>query len=397
MPLRNFVRRAAVSVRTLGVGMGGAFLLLLALTACHRNPDSSTLSGVAPAALADPAGYVGNSACAACHAGEFQQHRGSRHALTMHAADTASLGPLAPAPGAIPLAGYALSLEAGRLALTRAIAPVGPIPLDIALGSGKVGITFISLQGKDTLLEARMSYFPEGRQWDFTPGQEVKNGDDTVFGRIHHGNEDAGRCLRCHSVTQPADDIKPKPEFYGVGCESCHGAGKAHVDAMRRGDLAISMQRLGQLPSGQLNDLCGKCHRSLKDVDLDTTAGSLTHRFQPYALVRSRCRNSDGSVLSCLTCHAAHTNVSADLKKYEQQCLQCHTAGQPLPHKASAVVEISKACPVNPKNGCIPCHMRDKQSFPGLFWKPMVDHLISIDRNKSRNKPPANHTASVVK
>ncbi len=219
MPLRNFFRRNVLSVRALSVGLAVSFLLLLVLTACHRNPDPSTLSGVAPAAITDPDGYVGNSACATCHPGEFQQHRGSRHALTMHAADTASLGSLAPAPGAIPLAGYALSIEAGRLALTRSIAPVGPMPLDIALGSGKVGITFISLQGKDTLLEARMSYFPEGRQWDFTPGQEVKNGEDTVFGRIHHGNEDAGRCLRCHSVTQPPNDIKPKPEFYGVGCE----------------------------------------------------------------------------------------------------------------------------------------------------------------------------------
>ena len=367
-----------------------SFLLLITLTACHRNPALPPLSNASPDTLPDQAGYVGSSACASCHPGEFQQHRGSRHALTMRAADTASLGAMSPAPGTIPLAGYALASPSGRLALTRAIAPVGPVSLDLALGSGKVGITFVSLQSKDTLLEARMSYFPQGKQWDFTPGQEAKSGDDTVFGRVHRGNEDAGRCVRCHSVTLPANDIRPAPQFYGVGCESCHGPGKAHIAAMNKGDMAhVSMQNLGKLPSGQLNDLCGKCHRSLRDVDLDTPAGSLTHRFQPYALVRSRCRNSDGGVLSCLTCHSAHTDVNPDLKKHEQECLQCHTAGQALPHKADTPLVIGKACPVNAKSGCIPCHMRSRQSFPGLFWKPMVDHLIAIpSKSPSRQLPP---------
>ncbi len=388
----------AVSVRILGSGLALSFLLLLALTACHRSPPAAPIGGNAPAVVPDAEGYVGNSACASCHPGEFKQHQGSRHALTMRAADTGSLGAMAPAPGAIPLAGYALAAPSGRLTLTRAIAPVGPVPLDLALGSGKVGITFISLQGKDSLLEARMSYFPEGRQWDFTPGQEAKNEKDTVFGRIHQGDIDARRCVHCHSVTLPPDDLRPDPKFYGVGCESCHGPGKAHIDAMRAGDLAhIAMQDLSKLPSGQLNDLCGKCHRSLKDIELDTTAGSLTHRFQPYALVRSRCRNSDGSVLSCMTCHSPHTNVSLDMKKHEQECLQCHTSGQALPSKPGAAVVVGTACPVNAKTGCIPCHMRDRQSFPGLFWKPMVDHLISIDPNKSRSKPPNHPTASATK
>ena len=383
MQLKNFYFRSKLSVLSLAGSLAVSLLLLLTLSACHRNPTSSTLSRGTPVAAPDTNGYVGNSACAPCHPGEMAQHRGSRHALTMRAADSASLGAMAPTPGSVPLAGYALAAPAGRLTLTRAVAPVGPVPLDLALGSGKVGITFVALQSKDSLLEARMSYFPAGKQWDFTPGQEVKHEGDTVFGRIHNGDADAGHCLRCHSITQPAGDIKPTPQFYGVGCESCHGAGQAHIDAMRKGDMAhLSMQRLGQLPSDQLNDMCGKCHRSLKDLALDTTAGSLTHRFQPYALVRSRCRNSDGSVLSCMTCHSAHTNVSLDMRKHEQECLQCHTSGHPLPGKANAPVVVGKACPVNPKTGCITCHMRDRQSFPGLFWKPMVDHLISIDLKK---------------
>jgi hypothetical protein len=180
---RNPFRRMTLSLWSLGGSLAISFLLLLALTACHRNPAPATPAGVVPDILPNKEGYVGNSACASCHPGEFQQHRGSRHALTMHAADTASLGALAPAPGAIPLAGYALSMPAGRLTLTRAIAPVGPIPLDLVLGSGKVGMTFVSLQSKDSLLEARMSYFPEGKQWDFTPGQEAKNDKDTVVAK----------------------------------------------------------------------------------------------------------------------------------------------------------------------------------------------------------------------
>ena len=347
--------------------------MLSALSACRRTSVSTATLPLAPTA----AGFVGNQACVACHAAECNAHHDGRHANAMRAAQPAALKALSPPTGPVPMAGYVLETQSGQLALTRSLPPTGPVPLHLVLGSGKVGLTFVSIQGPDALLETHMSYFPEGKQWDYTPGHEIRQKEDGVFGRVQH-NPDARRCLGCHAVILPDNSLTPEQRFYGVGCESCHGPGQKHIAAMQRGDHSnISMEALQRLPSEKLNNLCGKCHRALKDVDVESTAGSQTQRFQPYALTRSRCRNADGSVLSCLTCHTPHDNVSTDLHMYEQTCLKCLTTvtsvTAPVSHPAHA-----KSCPVNARDGCIRCHMRDKQAFPGLFWKPMVDHLISI-------------------
>ena len=352
------------------------FFLLLALSACRR----TSVSSVADLTLAlTAAGFVGNQACVVCHAAECKAHRDGRHANAMRAAQPAILKTLIPPAGPVPLAGYVLETQAQQLVLTRFLPPKGPVPLHLVLGSGKVGLTFVSIQSADTLLETHMSYFPEGKQWDYTPGHEIRQKEDGVFGRVQH-NPDARRCLGCYAVTLPDNALAPEPRFYGVGCESCLGPGQKHIAAIQRGDHGdTGMEPLQRLPSEKLNNLCGKCHRALKDVDVESTAGTQTQRFQPYALTRSRCRNADGSVLSCLTCHTPHENVSTDLRSYEQTCLKCHTTltNVPEPDHVSHLAH-AKSCPVNARDGCIRCHMRDRQAFLGLFWKPMVDHLISI-------------------
>jgi len=328
--------------------------------------------------------FMGNAACAECHASESAAHRGSRHDLTMHAATRAELGALAPRAGVVPLAGYTLEDRGDTLAITRENLDTGKPEvqtLQLALGSGKVGLTFVSFLSADTMLETHMSYFPEYHLWDMTPGQEVKDAGDVPFGRIQQG-EKARRCVSCHSTTVPKQSLQPEPRFYGVGCEACHGAGRAHIEAMQaKRYTEPHMENLAKLSSTQLNQRCGKCHRNVVDVDIQSGDATKTHRYQPYALVRSACRTRSGEPLSCLSCHDAHTNVSTDRKTYEQACLNCHAKAETAhPVSQDPNSRQSRVCPVNATTGCISCHMRPRRLFPETtITATLADHLISIE------------------
>ena len=367
-------RRALIGLLVL---LTGAMLVLAGCTHRGGNPPERV-------AVTQASEFTGNAVCVECHASESATHRGSRHDLTMHAATRAELGSLTPKAGVVPLAGYALEDRGGTLAIVRESLDTSKPEmqmLQLALGSGKVGLTFVSFLSADTMLETHMSYFPAYDLWDITPGQEVKRADDVPFGRIHSG-ETARKCVSCHAVTVPERSLQPDSRLYGVGCEACHGAGRAHLEAMRAKKFTEPhMENLAKLSSTHLNQLCGRCHRNIEDVDIKSGDGTKTHRFQPYALVRSACRTRSGEPLSCMRCHDAHTDVSTDRKKYEQACLNCHAkSGTARPASADPSIRQSKVCPVNATSGCISCHMRPRRIFPGTtITSTLADHLISIE------------------
>ncbi len=374
MARMNRVRAVAVILMLLSAA------ILLTAGCTHRDPPV-----VVKLASDERSEFVGNLACAECHASEFKAHHGSRHDRSLQAATRAELGSLTPAMGVVPLAGYAMAERSGVLTLERQGLEAGKVerqPLQLVLGSGKLGMTFVTLVDDNTLMETRMSFFPPYKLWDLTPGQEIKVPGDAPFGRAHSGQE-AHNCLGCHATTVPSRLLQLAPRFYGVGCEACHGAGAAHIEAMRAKKYSEPhMANLAAETPTQINDLCGKCHRTARDVDLQSPEVNLTHRFQPYALQRSACRTKSDEPLSCLNCHNAHADVSTDLKAYEKACLNCHAAlGAAAPTRVDPTSRQARVCPVNKISGCVGCHMRPKPAFT-LTTIPakMADHLISIEK-----------------
>ncbi len=356
---------------------------LLLLAGCTHRDTPTT---VKPASD-ERSEFVGNKACAECHTAEFKSHQGSRHDRSLQAATRAALGSLTPDLGVVPLAGYAMAERDGALTLERqGLGSKKPEAqsLQLVLGSGKLGMTFVTLLGDDTLMETRMSFFPPYRLWDITPGQEIKIPGDAPFGRAHSGRE-AHNCLGCHATTVPSHLLQLAPRFYGVGCEACHGAGNAHIEAMRAKKYGEPhMEHLASKSPTQIDELCGRCHRTARDVDLQSPEVNLTHRFQPYALQRSACRTKSNEPLSCLSCHNAHTDVSTDLKAYERACLNCHAApGTARPTRIDPTARQARVCPVNKTSGCVGCHMRPKPAFTQTtIPAQMADHLISIEKKK---------------
>ena len=349
--------------------------VVLAVAACAPRIDKNNAATRAwsqekLAAATTSDGYIGNDACQPCHQGEFQKHHGSRHMKTLYEGFTDVLGPLAPPEGQVPNGGK-VTYDQGQLVIEAPNKDTGqpvPIPIDLVLGSGKTGMTFLAVHPGGSV-EIRQSWFPSDKCFRVTPGQE--DFANKTIGQTH-GVDDAIRCIGCHSVPRPDTSLIPEPRFFGVGCESCHGAGAAHAKAMQSGDKTrgLLLNKFTDKGGQVINDTCGKCHRTPAAVsNLDKLSQQATNRFQPYGLSKSKCFIKSNDKLSCVTCHNPHEDASKDEGGYIKACVQCHSAPQ-------------KVCKVNPTADCIRCHMPTKPVFPGTpFPVEMADHFIRINKD----------------
>jgi hypothetical protein len=84
-------------------------------------------------------------------------------------------------------------------------------------------------------------------------------------------------------------------------------------------------------------------------------------RHQPVGLMQSACYTRTGGGLSCSTCHDPHARPSTDTAAYEAVCRSCHEG----PKKTT--------CPVDPKAGCVGCHMPRRETTRGMR---LTDHWI---------------------
>ncbi|HLJ55756.1 MAG TPA: multiheme c-type cytochrome [Chthonomonadaceae bacterium] len=288
----------------------------------------------------------------------------------MRSATRSALGSLAPPAGLIDGGPFEIAEDRDVLRFQRAGRPADGLDLQAALGSGKYAITYIGECEQESLTEARMTYMPARRAWCDTPGQGV-----TANLRVGEKHEMgiARKCILCHAVTLGQGSLLPAPEFQGVGCESCHGAGAAHVAAMRaggKGALAIDDPRKWQ--ASPINAVCSRCHRSLNDVPIFTEDAGQTARYQGYGIELSACYRKSGGRLSCITCHNPHANAPTNVRSYDRACLSCHGA---------TIVNHAAPCPVQPTGGCVPCHMPKRNVFPDQHIPiAMADHLILARR-----------------
>src|SRR5262249_10120405 len=152
--------------------------------------------------------------------------------------------------------------------------------------------------------------------WNLTPGQGKLNATETALGALYSPLGIAS-CFGCHSTvlvgTPEALDFEHSK--LNVGCESCHGAARKHVESAQQ--LATGSIRLTDLvrpetPTGSTaTELCARCHRSQTDFRAgDPTLESQLARFSGVALMRSRCFTETAGRLSCLTCHNPHQPAS---------------------------------------------------------------------------------------
>lgn len=117
-------------------------------------------------------------------------------------------------------------------------------------------------------------------------------------------------CLSCHedrkNLGEHGRAANPRTPMAGRGCETCHGPGKAHVDA--GGDPAL-IRNPAQLAPSEVSATCTACHNRGE------------HEFWQGS-------QHDRRNLTCTTCHSVHNwnSLEKQLKADSviQTCGTCH-------------------------------------------------------------------------
>jgi hypothetical protein len=389
-------RRARVIMAlSLAAVMGAA--LWVGLTAPRPRPDKPVravrllgLDRPFPAEGRYPSDpYVGPRVCAECHSDEFALYSRSGHARTLTPPGRPAIarrldGKTVDDPE---FAGvrWSYHYRDGQLYIRRqARDKVDECIAEYAFGSGHHGLTFVSViePRTPTIVEHRISYFPQQPELGLTAGHDDRPRPPNVtpLGRLP-APDGAVKCFGCHSTQISARDDRAIDEetlIPNVSCERCHGPGRAHVRAARRGASEVELQ----LPFGpdrfsadSLIRLCGTCHRHPSGADLDQARPDDTHvaRFQPVGILKSRCFRESGGALSCVTCHDPHTRASTDRASYLEVCLSCHAGTGPADRPDAR----GNPCPTAPRGDCVECHMPRVDVGRHVLF---TDHWIRVRR-----------------
>ncbi|MCU0983603.1 MAG: tetratricopeptide repeat protein [Acetobacteraceae bacterium] len=413
--------RITIAVACLGLALGIALPILVATLFIARNP-------VVALERARP-GWVGSATCAACHAAEAAAWRDSDHARAMAAATPGTV--LGDFSGVSVTDGHhtATFRREGTRFLIRTDGPGG------AVADFVVSETF----GIDPL-QQYLVLFPDGRRqplpwaWDSRPAAEggqrwfhlmaqepLRAGDPLHWtGRDQTWNF---MCASCHSTglergyNAARDRYDTTWSEISVGCESCHGAGAAHVAWARAGaradvphrGLAVALRDgsgggwriAAEDPRGFARwegaprqatttqvETCAPCHARARPIVADPLPGQRfldTHAplllaqgeyhangqiqgevFEWGSFAQSRMQRAG---VVCSDCHDPH---SGRLRaEGNAVCAQCH-----LPSRFDAVGHHHHA-PGTPGAQCVSCHM-PAVTYMGVDRRR--DHGFSLPR-----------------
>jgi hypothetical protein len=354
--------------------------------------------------------YVGSRACAECHPGESALHARSGHAATLRPAGRLPLArrldQTTVADPEWPEVRWGYRYRDGQLHIARTDrGKLEECIAEYAFGSGHHATTFVSVidPGIPAILEHRLTYYTHRDALGITPGQVAYPPPPglTLRGLVLPP-EDARRCFHCHTTATSSRDrqgIDEATMIPDVACERCHGPGRAHVAAARRGGADAELA----LPFGpdrwtadSLLTLCGACHRHPSEAGSFVIRPEETHliRFQPVGLMQSKCYKESGGAFSCVTCHDPHARASADRPAYDRVCLTCHGGEASTAAPAGAMTEPASPvrtagtpCPVSPRTRCVECHMPRVDAGQFILFS---DHWIRVRRPGEPSPGPGN-------
>ena len=353
-------------------------VLVLLIASAGLASQSSAPASIKP----DRNGYVGNEACAKCHASIFASYQPTPMA---HASGPATDNPIAgdfvhKKSGV----SYRIYIQDGKMWLSfeRVGDPSvrGKRELLYYIGQGRRGRTYLySVDG--FLFESPVNWYTDKHMWDMAP----------AYGEVREAPMNLPAltsCLDCHvsGIQPPIQGTEnrykmPVFAYSGVTCERCHGPGAAHVN----GGAIVNPMKLA---ADRRDAICMQCHlegnaaierpgkhlyefRPGDDlseyiryyVHADAAQPGLRATSQFEALAQSACKKKSGAAMSCMSCHDPHRPPSAEERVafYREKCLACH-AGLGTKHHAN-------------QPDCTSCHMPANLSSD-VAHTEVTDHRI---------------------
>jgi cytochrome c-type biogenesis protein CcmH/NrfG len=304
------------------------------------------ISGMLGALSVDGADFVGNKACAGCHAAIYRAYiqtpmAQSSGKVGTPGKETFDRAEFRDTRGAF---SYKVSpdyqFEFTQQGVRQPIA--GVRALKYFIGSGAAARTFLIDDG-GFLFESPVTYYHQSASWKASPGFESL--DYPYLTRPV-----APGCLQCH-----ASGIQAKAETLngyatqpflenGVSCERCHGAGSEHIAKRTK------MLNPAKLAPAARDSICAQCHLSgevrvpkagkqdralpagallADDLTVFVRAGSpsdLRVTSHVENLAQSACKRASGEKMWCGTCHDPHTTPAPAEKAayFRGKCLSCH-------------------------------------------------------------------------
>jgi len=330
-----------------------------------------------------PTGFIGNEACAKCHAPIYETYMRTAMAHASGPAEENLIsGEFVHRPSRVR---YAVYRDRSKvwLSFDRPGDPLvdGKRELLYYIGQGRRGRTYLfSVDGY--LFESPVNWYADRQMWDMAPA----HGDDK---HIPLNLAATTSCLDCHvsGVRAPlngSENRYPEPVFFfsGVTCERCHGPGESHAN----GGPIINP---GKLPPNLRDQVCMQCHlegnaaierpgkhlyeytagKDLSDyiryfVLMGNVPQGLRATSQFEALEESACKRKTGESMSCMSCHDPHQAVPPEERVafYRSKCIACHG-------EAFAAKHHSK------QKDCAACHMPASLSTD-VAHTQVTDHRI---------------------
>ena len=169
-------------------------------------------------------------------------------------------------------------------------------------------------------------------------------------------------CFDCH-VSQLATNYDLETDTYrttwreaGISCESCHGPGGEHTQAMEAGvkghtSKDIKIIRTLEFGHEQMNDMCATCHAKLVPLSTDFVAGEKFYDHYDLITLEHQDFYPDGRDLGENYTFTSWS-MSPCLKSDKLDCNHCHTpSGRP---RFEGRRPTSRACPATPRSSRIP-------------------------------------------
>ena len=229
-----------------------------------------------------------------------------------------------------------------------------------------------------------VSYDPKKNEFFDVYGEEERNPGDWGSWTGQGMNWNA-MCAACHN-TRLRKNYEPSTNSYhtkmaemSVGCESCHGPMKDHVQWQKNPPPGIKKDAkdptIKRQSRDQMLDTCAACHARRSEISGDLIPGeSFFDHFSLTVTDETDIYHPDGQVrdenyefasflsskmghagIRCVDCHEPHSNKR--LIEGNMLCMRCHGGGTQPPATVIDPATHGHHQPGSTGNDCTSCHM----------------------------------------